>query len=305
MHRPVPLRQLAARAALAGGTLLRRRFGDAGRIEHKGAIDLVTEADREAEARVVATIREAAPEHAILTEEKGTLGTAGATVRWLIDPLDGTTNFAHDFAMFAVSVAAELRGEVVAGAVHIPMLGELFSAERGAGAQLLRVAPGAEDAGDAGSDGAASVLAQEVAAGRYGSAIAVSRTAALDGAFLATGFPYDIRETPNDNLDHFARFSKRCLAIRRAGAAALDLAYMACGRFDGFWELRLKPWDWAAGSLLIEEAGGRVTGIDGGRFHLEGPAVCASNGLIHDAMLEVLAESEHVRGDAAARSSGR
>jgi myo-inositol-1(or 4)-monophosphatase len=208
--------------------------------------------------------------------------------------------------MFAVSVAAELRGEVVAGAVHIPMLGELFTAERGSGAHLLQFAPGAEEeAATAEGRGGPPILAQEVAAERYGAAIAVSRTTELGGAFLATGFPYDIRDNANDNLDHFARFSKRCLAIRRAGAAALDLAYMACGRFDGFWELRLKPWDWAAGSLLIEEAGGRVTGIDGGRFRLDGPAICASNGLLHDAMLAVLAESEHAGGDAVARSSER
>jgi len=155
-------------------------------------------------------------------------------------------------------VGVELTGQLVAGAVYVPMLGEMFTAARGGGATL------------------------------NGAPIRVSTTPRLDRGFLATGFPYDIRTNPDNNLDHFASFATRALAIRRAGAAALDLAYVACGRFDGFWELRLKPWDLAAGALLIQEAGGRITAIDGTPFHLTCPGICASNGLIHDEMLATL-----------------
>ncbi len=254
--------EIATLAATTGAAYLRGRWGDAGAIDHKGAIDLVTEADRGAEATIIDVLGQHAPEHAILTEERGVLGRPGAAVRWIIDPLDGTTNFAHTFAMFAVSVAAELRGEVVTGAVAVPLLDELFVAERGAGAQLTYA-------------GATQPLQ-------------VSKVGELDRAFLATGFPYDIRTNPDNNLDHFQHFATRCLAVRRAGAAALDLAYMAAGRFDGFWELRLQPWDWAAGWLLIEEAGGTVTQLDGSPMRLDAPGVCASNGQLHGEMLEVL-----------------
>ncbi len=282
LDQPTSLRDLAATAARRAGDYLAQRVGDAGRIEHKGAIDLVTDADRQAEAIIIETIRETAPGHGILTEEGGQLGPRNAPVRWIIDPLDGTTNFAHAFPMFAVSVAAELRGAVVAGAVYAPMLDELFTAERGVGATLYRprLAGGAVAADDAPA--------------AVGQDLHVSSNAELGEAFLATGFPYDIRDNDNDNLDHFGRFAKRSLGIRRAGSAALDLAYVACGRFDGFWELRLKPWDVAAGALLVEEAGGRISMIDGGSFELESPALCASNGLIHDQMLEVLGASRFV-----------
>jgi myo-inositol-1(or 4)-monophosphatase len=264
---PVALRALAERAARSAGDYLRERFGNAGRVDLKGAIDLVTEADHAAEELVVATIRSERPEDAVLAEERGTDGGPAGTegVRWIVDPLDGTTNFARSFPMFAVSVGAELAGELVAGAVHVPMLGEMFTAARGGGATL------------------------------NGTPIRVSTTPRLERAFLATGFPYDIRTNPENNLDHFARFATRSLAIRRAGAAALDLAYVACGRFDGFWELRLKPWDLAAGALLVREAGGRLTEIDGGAFRLVTTGVCISNGLIHDEMLAVLALARSAR----------
>jgi myo-inositol-1(or 4)-monophosphatase len=260
------LRDLAERAARRAGEVLCRRVGNSGPIDRKGAIDLVTEADHQAEALIIETLRSERPGDAILAEERGAEGEA-ARVRWIIDPLDGTTNFARSFPMFAVSVAAEVDGQLAAGAVHVPMLDEMFTAALGGGATL------------------------------NGQAIRVSGTARLEEAFLATGFPYDIRVNPDNNLDHFARFATRALAIRRAGAAALDLAYLACGRFDGFWELRLKPWDLAAGALIIREAGGRVTGPDGGLFRLDGPGVCASNGLIHQEMLGVLAQSEYLRKD--------
>ena len=259
------LRDLAERAARRAGDHLRRRFGNAGAIGLKGAIDLVTEADHEAEQLVVETIRRERPADAVLAEERGAEG-AGARVRWIIDPLDGTTNFARSFPLFAVSVGVEVESELAAGAVHVPMLGEMFTAARGGGATL------------------------------DGRPLRVSAVDRLERSFLATGFPYDIRSNPDNNLDHFARFSVRALAIRRPGAAAADLAYLACGRFDGFWELRLKPWDLAAGALLITEAGGRITGLDGSPFRLESPGVCASNGLIHEEMLAVLVMNEAVSG---------
>jgi myo-inositol-1(or 4)-monophosphatase len=263
---PNTLRDLAERAARRAGDQLRNRFGNSGAINHKGAIDLVTEADHEAEQLVIETIRGERPGDAVLAEERGAEGE-GASVRWIIDPLDGTTNFARSFPMFAVSVAAEIEGELAAGAVYVPMLDELFAASLGSGATL------------------------------NGRPIRVSSTTALENAFLATGFPYDIRVNPDNNLDHFARFATRALAIRRAGAAAIDLCYLACGRFDGFWELRLKPWDLAAGALAIREAGGHITGSDGSPFRLDGPGVCASNGLIHEAMLSVLTLERSVRAD--------
>lgn len=291
---PLSLLELAERAARRAGDFLAAHLGQAGRIDRKGAIDLVTDADRRAEALIIETIQAAAPEHAILTEEQGSLGPEHALVRWIVDPLDGTTNFAHAFAMFAVSVAAELRGEVVAGAVYVPVLGEMFLAERGAGAVLRRRrGPAAGSTSGPAAGGNAPGGDPETPADLP---LRVSTVERLDEAFLATGFPYDIRDNPDNNLDHFAAFATRSLAIRRAGAAALDLAYMACGRFDGFWELRLKPWDWAAGALLIEEAGGRVTTIDGAPFHLQAPGICASNGRIHAQMLALLARGRSTAG---------
>ncbi len=263
---PAALRELAERAALLAGDYLRDQFGRSGRITLKGAIDLVTEADHAAEEIIVRAIRGERPGDALLAEERGGDGEPVIRgVRWIIDPLDGTTNFARSFPMFAVSVGAELNGELAAGAVHVPMLGELFSAAHGGGATL------------------------------NGAPIQVSATPRLDRGFLATGFPYDIRTNPSNNLDHFGRFATRALAIRRAGAAAIDLAYVACGRFDGFWELRLKPWDLAAGALLVREAGGRITETDGGAFRLVTAGVCASNALIHDEMLAVLALAHSAR----------
>ncbi len=260
----VILRDLAERTARRAGKYLRNRFGDAGKVGHKAsAIDLVTEADRQAEEIAIAAIRRERPGDEFLAEEGGGEGGkggngSGARVRWIIDPLDGTTNYARAFPIFAVSVAAEIGGELAAGAVHVPMLDELFTAVRGGGATV------------------------------NGRRIHVSQVADLEGSFLATGFPYDIRDNPDNNLDHFARFSLRALAIRRAGAAAVDLCYLACGRFDGFWELRLKPWDLAAGMLIIREAGGRVTDLEGNSYRFGAPGVCASNGLIHEAMLAVI-----------------
>lgn len=254
---PATLLRTAVRACRAAGALQRAAFGRAGRVEHKGEIDLVTEVDRRSEEAILAIVRRRFPRHAVLAEESGESGGGGEHL-WIVDPLDGTTNFSRGFPFFCVSVAVARRGRVIVGAVLQPLLGELFTAVRGAGAFL------------------------------NGRRIGVSRRRLLDQAFLATGFPYDIRRGGDDNLGHFARFATRCLAVRRAGAAALDLAYTAAGRFDGFWELRLRPWDIAAGALLVEEAGGRVTGLDGRRWTLPERDVVASNGPLHGAMLRVL-----------------
>ena len=261
------LRELAVEGARRAGAYLRSKVGSGMRVERKGSqdsIDLVTEADRAAEAIVIEVIRKARPGDAVLAEERGGEAGAGGSdrVRWIIDPLDGTTNFAHSLAFFAVSVGVEVEGVLAAGAVHVPMLDETFAAARGGGATL------------------------------NGRPIAVSQVDNLGDAFVATGFPYDIRVNPENNLDHFARFATRTLALRRPGAASIDLAYVACGRFDGFWELRLAPWDVAAGALLIQEAGGRITNHDGTPLHLGSAGVCASNGRIHAAMLAVLAGKE-------------
>ncbi len=248
----------AVAACRAAGRIQRAAFGKSPKVEHKGEIDLVTQIDKRSEAAILRVLASAFPSHGILAEESGRrAGDAGHL--WVIDPLDGTTNYSRGFPYFCVSVALAREGEVIVGAVYQPLLDELFTAVRGRGAFL------------------------------NGRALRVSRQPRLDQAFLATGFPYDIRRSPRNNLDYFGRFATRCLAVRRAGAAALDLAYVAAGRFDGFWELKLRPWDIAAASLLIVEAGGRISGLGGRPWRLAVRDVVASNGLIHGEMLGVLA----------------
>ena len=176
----------------------------------------------------------------------------------MVDPLDGTTNYAHGFSVYCVSIALLKNGKIILGCIYNPTLDECFSAEAGRGAFL------------------------------NGLSISVSKTDNLDDSFLATGFPYDIRESDDDNLAEFSAFVKSSLAVRRAGSAALDLAYLACGRFDGFWEFKLAPWDIAAGILIIEEAGGKVTSYSGGKYDIYKGEVLASNGLIHEQMTEIL-----------------
>jgi myo-inositol-1(or 4)-monophosphatase len=251
-------RRLARAIDLAreAGELLRSGFGSVDTVEHKGVIDLVTDFDFRSERLLVDGLRRSFPEDPILAEEGG---GAGGDRRWLIDPLDGTTNFAHGLPQFAVSIAYAEDGAVRLGVVYDPMREELFDALEGTGARM------------------------------NGQALRVSQTAELDQSLLATGFPYDIRTHPVTNLNHFARLALRSLGVRRLGSAALDLAYVACGRFDGYWELRLSPWDWAAGLLLVREAGGRVTSLDGGMDVFRPPtSIVASNGHIHEAMLEEL-----------------
>ena len=253
-------RRLAIEAARAAGELLLSELAGDRRIAFKGApTNLVTEMDAHAEALILGRVREAYPDDAILSEEAGAAqGRSGR--RWIIDPLDGTTNYAHGLPLFGVSIALEAEGRVVVGVVYDPVHRELFVAERGAGAFVNE------------------------------RKLAVSRVATLDESLLATGFPYNIRETDDNNLREYAAFSVRAQGARRLGSAVLYLAWVAAGRFDGYWELRTGPWDAAAGSLLVEEAGGRVTDIDGTPLTIDNPRVLASNGIIHDEMLAVLRE---------------
>jgi myo-inositol-1(or 4)-monophosphatase len=248
----------AVELAQEAGALLRSGLGRVEAVEHKGAIDLVTEFDLQSEHLLVEGLRRSFPEDPILAEEGG--GASGDR-RWLIDPLDGTTNFAHGLPVFSISMAYVEGGTIQLGVVYDPMRSELFQALRGEGASL------------------------------NGKPIQVSREARLDRSLLVTGFPYDIRTAEETNLDHFSRLTLRAQAVRRLGSAALDLAYVAAGRFDGYWELRLSPWDWGAGILLVREARGRVTRLDGDPDVFRPPtSIVASNGRIHEAMLETLGE---------------
>jgi myo-inositol-1(or 4)-monophosphatase len=253
-------RRVAVDAARAAGRLLRDELSGARRIAYKGSpTNLVTEMDQRAEALILERLRRAFPDDAILAEEQGAAdGRSGR--RWIVDPLDGTTNYAHGLPIFGVSIALEAARRLMLGVVYDPSRDELFVGERGAGATL------------------------------NDTPIKVSATSAVGASLLVTGFPYNIRETPDTNLPEYAAFSVRARAVRRLGSAVIDLAYVACGRFDGFWELRLGAWDVAAGSVLVEEAGGTVTGIDGRPLDLDAPTLVATNGLVQRAVLDVLAE---------------
>ena len=250
-------KKTAIDAAKSAGLLLKRNIGRRHTIEFKGVIDVVTEMDIKAEDMIMKTIKARFPEHGILTEESFEQ-KSGSGYRWIIDPLDGTTNYSHGFPVFCVSIALEREGEIILGVVFNPMLNELFTAEKGKGAYLNN------------------------------KRIRVSGISELTKSLLATGFPYDVRTSPDNNISHFANLAVRAQAIRRAGSAALDMCYVACGRFDGFWELKLKPWDTAAAMLIIKEAGGIVTDFKGSAFSLYSGETLASNGLVHDEMIEVL-----------------
>ncbi len=249
-------RDVAVQAALAAGEILRMNLGRVRYVGFKGEVDLVTDVDHRSERCIIEMIRHYFPEDPILAEESAS--RVGSPSRlWVVDPLDGTTNYAHGYPFVSVSVAFRLEGSTQVGVVYDPLREELFVAERGHGAQL------------------------------NGSPIFVSRTGDLSKSLLATGFAYN-RELVKVNLKHWANFSLRAQGLRRDGSAALDLCYVACGRFDGFWELGLAPWDTAAGALVVEEAGGRVSDPVGKPYTGLGPNIVASNGLIHDEILEVL-----------------
>jgi myo-inositol-1(or 4)-monophosphatase len=264
---PRALRDAAVEMARAAGAVLREGYGQAHRPERKGRIDLVTEYDRRSERLLLEAISGRFPDHAVLAEESGASaqGAGAAPVRWLVDPLDGTTNFAHNYPFFCVSVAAEADGQLVAGAVYDPVRDELFSAAAGEGATL------------------------------NGGPIRVSDIERVEDALLVTGFPYDVREHPERSLPLFEAFLMRAQGIRRDGSAALNLCYLAAGRFDGFWEGHLSPWDMAAGVLMVGEAGGRVTDYAGGEFRLERLQILASNGRLHQEMQGILAGARALR----------
>jgi myo-inositol-1(or 4)-monophosphatase len=243
--------------AREAGQLLIDRFRTEFRILHKGTVNLVTDVDIAAEELIVSRIREAFPTHSILAEEHHRENGV-EDITWIIDPLDGTTNYAHGYPVFGVSIGLEINGVMEWGAVFDPTRDELFSARRGRGAAC------------------------------NGAKLDVSKTPVLGKSLLATGFPYDIQTSSKNNLNNFCAFAVHVQGVRRAGSAALDLCYVAAGRFDGFWELKLNPWDCAAGSLIVTEAGGRVTGFRGQVLSIREGEIVASNGLIHEEMLAVL-----------------
>jgi len=249
--------KLALELARKAGEELRQGFGHVKQIRRKGAVDLVTEYDLRSERLILEAIRQAFPQDAILSEEAGQVSLGD--ICWMVDPLDGTTNFAHALPMFCVSIACTQHGAPALGVIYDPLREELFQALAGGGASL------------------------------NGEPLRVSETDSLQEALLVTGFPYDIRTNPQNNLDHYSRLALLSLGVRRLGSAALDLAYVAAGRFDGYWELRLNPWDWAAGVLLVQEAGGRATDFRGSEQVLVGAdSLVATNGRIHGELLAAL-----------------
>jgi len=251
-------------AAREAGQFLMKHLDGGFSVARKGEINLVTEIDLAAERLIVSRIAAAFPDHAILAEEMHPEAARGACT-WIIDPLDGTTNYAHGFPVFSVSIGLEIQGNLVWGAVYNPNLEEMFTGRLAGGAWL------------------------------NGAPIRVSATEALEASLLATGFPYDIRTSAANNLDYFRAFALRAQGIRRAGSAALDLCYVAAARFDGFWELKLHPWDCAAGYLIVREAGGRVTNWQGAFGSIFDKECLATNARIHDEMMAVLHETAACR----------
>ncbi len=260
------LNDLETLARLAG-RILREGYGRRHQIDYKGVIDLVTEVDRQSEALLLSEIRHRFPGHRVVAEESGGLDGADGDL-WFVDPLDGTVNYAHGVPIFTVSIAYAHQGKVRLGVVYDPMRDECFAAERGRGAWL------------------------------NGEPIRVSPTDDLNRSLLVTGFPYDIRTNPQNNLDLFATFALRTHGVRRLGSAALDLCYVAAGRFDGYWEIRLNPWDVAAGGLIAEEAGAKVTNLGGEADYLSPPqSILAANPIIHAQILNVIQEVKGTRNE--------
>lgn len=248
----------AIETAREAGQILLEKFGREISVNKKGDINLVTDADFASEKHIIERIKSHFPKHSILAEESGVFDSqGGAEWKWIIDPLDGTTNYAHGYPCWCVTIAAECNGEIVVAVTFDPTRNELFAAEKGKGATL------------------------------NGRKIQVSKTEKLSEALLVTGFPYDAKSRA-DFARHFTEFVHKARGIRRDGSAAIDMAYVACGRFDGFWEEGLNPWDVAAGVLLVEEAGGRVSYYDDSLFSIYAPPICADNNLIHAEMLNVL-----------------
>jgi len=248
----------AREVAKAAGRFLKENLsGSLNRVDYKGEIDLVTEADRRAEEMIINALASRFPQISILAEEGGEAGHYSG-MRWIIDPLDGTTSYAHRLPHFCVSIALEIDGLLRLGIVYNPCLDECFSAINGQGAFL------------------------------NDEKISVSGTRELKKSLLATGFPYDRAESDRNNVDYFNAFILKIQGIRRMGSAALDLCYTAAGRFDGYWEMKLSPWDCAAGAVIVQEAGGTITDFSGGVFSIYSKEVLASNGLIHQQMIDIL-----------------
>lgn len=251
--------QFAEILAREAGAILREGYGRAENIQYKGVVDLVTEYDHRVENFLLSRLRERYPAHTMYAEESGRSAYSGE-YEWLIDPLDGTVNFAHAVPCFAVSLTLTHHGQLLAGAVYDPLRDEMFLGERGQGATL------------------------------NGQPMHVSAETDLGKSLLTTGFPYDVRTSPLNNFAEFMAFYKRAQAVRRPGSAALDCCYVAGGRFDGYWEYKMKPYDIGAGALMVQEAGGRVSTTTGETNFLGQISIVASNGHIHEQMLEVLRE---------------
>lgn len=256
---------IARAAAFKAGGILRDNLHGIREITFKGDINLVTEMDMRSERAVVETLLASFPDHSIIAEEETTIRN-GSDFTWIIDPLDGTTNYAHGYPCFSVSIALEQGEDIILGVVYDPMRDELFSAQKGKGAFL------------------------------NGKPIRVSGIDTLIKSLLATGFPYDRKVSDRNNMDHFRDLLMASQEVRRDGSAALDLCSVAAGRFDGFWELKLKPWDVAAGSLIVTEAGGRVTDLAGAAFSIHDDEILASNGTIHGQMSEILGKAGSRKG---------
>lgn len=251
------IQRIAVRTARQAGDVLRSFYGNLKEVRKKGAIDLVTEADIASEKVIVEAIRESFPEHGILAEESGE--TRGDhRFQWIIDPLDGTTNFTHQLDLFAVSIAFAVEGTPRMGVVFNPMSGELFEATAGHGAAL------------------------------NGRTIRVSTRSQMKESLLVTGFPYDFKETMPSLMTRFGNCLSVSQGVRRLGSAALDLCFVACGRFEGFWEENLNPWDTAAGTLVLQEAGGKATDFSGRPFHFDMKEILATNGRVHERMLSLM-----------------
>lgn len=255
-----PTLSFLERLARQAGEVLHAGYQKEHKVDYKGVIDLVTEIDRQSEEYLLGEIQSHFPDHHILAEESG--GSRGDRHQWYIDPLDGTVNYAHHIPIFCVSIAYASNGTLSLAAVYDPMRDEMFTAERGKGAHL------------------------------NGRPLHVSDAVELQKSLLVTGFPYDAWDSEFDNFANFVHFAKRSQGVRRLGSAALDLAYVAAGRFDGFWELALSPWDVAAGGLICEEAGGRVTNVFGGDDYISPPqSILATTPGIHARMLEELEQN--------------
>ena len=251
---------IAIEAAREAGTFLLENVGKIKNIERKigQETNLVTEIDKQSEALIIKKIQQHFPDHAILGEESGAHAQK-SEYRWIIDPLDGTTNFTHGVPIFCVTIGIEHAGEIIAGVIYDPNTNELYTAEKGKGAFL------------------------------NGKRIYVSKTETLINSLLVTGFPYNVNENPQNVIEHFINFLPKAQGVRRLGSAAIDLAYVACGRFDGYWEVFVHPWDKAAGILLIQEAGGVVTNFENDANDIiYNPNTLATNGLIHKKMLDVI-----------------